>query len=42
MPSLPLPTPLITNPPTPASCPWHSILGHRTFTGSRASPHTDD
>ena len=39
----PLPLPLLTNPPTPASWPWHSpILGHRTFTGSRASPPIDD
>jgi hypothetical protein len=30
------------NPPTPASWPWHSpTLGHRTFTGPRASPSID-
>jgi hypothetical protein len=30
---------LLTNPPTPASWPWHSpILGPRTFIGPRASP----
>ena len=37
------PLPLLTNLPTPASWPWHSpILGHRTFTGPRASLPTDD
>jgi hypothetical protein len=31
------------NPLTPASSTWHSpILGHRTFTRPRASPHIDD
>jgi hypothetical protein len=35
--------PLLTNPPTPASWPWHSpALGHRAFTGPRASPPIDD
>jgi hypothetical protein len=35
--------PLLTNPPTSASWAWHSpILGHRTFTGPRASPPIDD
>jgi hypothetical protein len=30
--------PLLPNPPLPASWPWHfPILGHRTFTGPRAS-----
>jgi hypothetical protein len=39
----PLPLPLLTNPSTPASWPWHSpILGQRTFTGPRASPPIDD
>jgi hypothetical protein len=37
------PPPLLPNPPTPASWPWQSpILGHRTFTGPRASPPIDD
>jgi hypothetical protein len=32
-----------THPPTPASCPWHSlILGHRSFIEQRASPPIDD
>jgi hypothetical protein len=36
----PLKTPYpLTNPPIPTSWPWHSlILGHRAFTGPRASP----
>jgi hypothetical protein len=35
--------PLLTNPPTPASWPWHSpTLGHRAFTGPRASPAIND
>jgi hypothetical protein len=35
--------PPLTNPPTPSSWPWHSpILGHRTFTGPRASPPIHD
>jgi hypothetical protein len=39
----PLPPPLLHNPPTPESWPWHSpILEHRTFTGQRASPPVDD
>jgi hypothetical protein len=39
----PLPPPLLTKPPTPTSWPQQSpMLGHRTFTGSRASPPTDD
>jgi hypothetical protein len=34
---------LLTNPPIPASWPWHSHkLGHRAFTGPRASPPIDD
>jgi hypothetical protein len=38
-PLTPFPLPLLTNPPTPASWSWHSpILGHRSFTGPRASP----
>ena len=39
----PLPLPLLTNPPTPAtSWPWHSTtLGHRAFPGPRASPPID-
>ena len=43
-PEIPYPLPpLLPNPPTPASWPWHSpILGHRTFTGPRASPPIDD
>jgi hypothetical protein len=33
------PLPLLPNTPTPASRPWYSLmLGHRTFTGPRASP----
>jgi hypothetical protein len=33
---------LLPNPPTPASCPWHSpVLGHMIFTRPRASPPTD-
>jgi hypothetical protein len=37
------PLPLLTNLQTPVSWPWHSpILGHRTFTGPKASPPTDD
>ena len=41
----PLPSylPLFPNPPTPTSWPLLSpILGHRTFTGPRASPPIDD
>ena len=39
----PLLLPLLTNLPTPASWPWHSPkLGCRAFTGSKASPPTDD
>jgi hypothetical protein len=35
--------PLFTNPPTPTSWSWHSpTLGHRAFTGPRASPPIDD
>ena len=38
--SPPLPAP---QPTTPVSWPWHPlVLGHRTFTGPRASPPTDD
>ena len=41
-PTYPLPPPLITNPPTPASRPWHSrVLGHMIFSRPRASPPTD-
>jgi hypothetical protein len=37
------PLPLPTNPPTPASWPWHSpTLRQRAFTGLRASPPIDD
>jgi hypothetical protein len=39
----PLPPTLLTNPPTPASWPWHSpILEHRAFIGPRPSPPIDD
>ena len=38
-----LPLPLLTNPPTPASWPWHSpTLEHRAFIEQRASPPIDD
>ena len=41
--SYPLQPPLLTNQPPPASWPWQdTILGHRTFTGPRASPPIDD
>jgi hypothetical protein len=41
-PRIPFPLPLLTNPPTPASLSCHSpILGHRAFTGWRASPPID-
>jgi hypothetical protein len=34
--------PLLTNPPTPAFWPWPSpTLGHRAFSGPRASPPVD-
>jgi hypothetical protein len=37
------PPSLLNNPPTHSSWPWHPpILGHRTFTGPRASPPIDD
>jgi hypothetical protein len=37
------PFPLLTSQPTLASWPWHSpILGHRAFTGPRASPPIDE
>jgi hypothetical protein len=40
---LPPPHPPLPNPPTPASWPRHSpILGHRNFTGPRASLPIDD
>jgi hypothetical protein len=40
---LPPPPRLLPNPPTSASLPWHCpILGHRTFTGTRASPPIND
>jgi hypothetical protein len=39
----PYPLPLLPNPPTPPPWSWHStILGHRTFTGPRASSPIDD
>jgi hypothetical protein len=42
-PPIPSPLPLLTNPSTPASWPWQSpTLGHRAFTGPRASPSIDD
>jgi hypothetical protein len=37
----PLPLPLLPSPPTLTSWPRH-LLGHRIFTGPRASPPTDD
>jgi hypothetical protein len=41
--SIPFPLPLLTNPPTPTSWPWHSpTLGHQAFTGPRSSPPIDD
>jgi hypothetical protein len=37
-----IPLPLLHNPPSPASLPWYSpTLGHRAFTGARASPPID-
>jgi hypothetical protein len=42
-PKAPYPLPLLTNPPTPVSWPWHSpALGNRTFKWPRASPPIDD
>jgi hypothetical protein len=42
-PTIPSSLPLLTNTPTPPSWPWHCpTLGHRTFTGPRASPPIDD
>jgi hypothetical protein len=42
-PPIPSSLPLLPNPPTPASWPWHSsILGHRNATGPRAVPPIDD
>jgi hypothetical protein len=39
----PSPLPLLTNPPIPTFWPCHCpILGHRTFTGPRASLPIDD
>jgi hypothetical protein len=41
---IPIPStlPLLTNPPTPASWPWHSpTRRHRAFIGPRASPPID-
>ena len=36
------PLPLLRNPPTPTSWPWHSpILGHRTFTRPKTTPPID-
>jgi hypothetical protein len=38
----PIPLPLLTNPPTPASLSWRSpTLGHLVFTRPRASPLID-
>ena len=35
--------PLLPNPPTPASWPWHlPIMGNRAFTGPRSSLPIDD
>jgi hypothetical protein len=44
LPKTPSPTlPVLTNPPTPTSWPWHSpTLGYRAFTGLRASLPIDD
>jgi hypothetical protein len=40
--TIPSPLLLLTNPPTPASLPWHpTTLGNRAFTGPRASPSID-
>jgi hypothetical protein len=37
-----IPPPTAQQPPTPTSWPWHSpTLGHRAFTGTRASPLID-
>ena len=37
-----IPAPLLTNLPTPAYLYWHSpTLGHRAFSGPRASPPID-
>ena len=37
-----IPTPLLTNLPTPTSLSWHSpTLGHQAYTGPSASPPTD-
>jgi hypothetical protein len=39
---IPYTLPLLANPPTPASWPWHCpILGHIIFTRPRASPPID-
>jgi hypothetical protein len=40
----PIPSPLLCSPThTPVYCSWHSpTLGHRAFTGTRASPPTGD
>ena len=39
----PFSLPLLNNPTTPTSGPWHSpILGHITFTGPKVSPSNDD
>ena len=39
---LTLPPPLLPNPPTSASWPWHSpVLGHMIFAIPRASPSID-
>jgi hypothetical protein len=40
--TLPYPLPLLPNPPTPTSWPWHSpTLGHRAFIGQRVPPNID-
>ena len=40
--TLSFPLPLLPNPPTPTSWPWHSpILGHMIFAKPRASPPID-
>jgi hypothetical protein len=37
-----IPTPLLTNPPSPASLSWHfPTLGHQAFSGPSASPPID-
>ena len=42
IPKVPYTLPLLPNPPTPSSWPWHfPILGHRIFERPRASPPID-